>query len=55
MFNSLIIFLFQAGGRGTNGSQDILDIVPKTIHDRTQVTFNFYKSNILQLQTFHKK
>ena len=27
----------QAGGRGTNGTQDILDIQPRTIHDRTQV------------------
>jgi fructose-1,6-bisphosphatase len=26
----------QAGGRGTDGEQDILDMQPKTIHDRTQ-------------------
>ncbi len=27
----------QAGGRGTDGDSDVLDIKPKTIHDRTQV------------------
>ena len=27
----------QAGGKGTNGYQDILDLQPETIHDRTQV------------------
>ena len=27
----------QAGGRGTDGSENVLDIQPLTIHDRCQV------------------
>lgn len=27
----------QAGGRGSDGGGDILDVQPQTIHDRTQV------------------
>ncbi len=35
--NPASFIMEQAGGRGTDGSKDILDIQPKTIHDRTQV------------------
>jgi len=35
--NPASFIMEQAGGFGTNGSQNILDIQPKTIHDRSQV------------------
>ncbi|XP_059096655.1 fructose-1,6-bisphosphatase 1-like [Tigriopus californicus] len=35
--NPASFIIEQAGGRGTNGKEDILDIQPITIHDRTQV------------------
>lgn len=35
--NPASFIIEQAGGRGTNGQEDVLDIQPLTIHDRTQV------------------
>merc|ERR1711899_444362 len=35
--NPAAFIMEQAGGKGTNGKVDILDIEPQTIHDRCQV------------------
>ena len=40
-------------GHGTNGTQNILDIQPKTIHDRTQV-FIGAKEEIEELTRYLK-
>ena len=40
-----------AGGMGTNGKENILDIKPSTIHDRTQV-FLGAKEEILELHNY---
>ena len=32
----------QAGGRGSDGGGDILDVQPQTIHDRTQVREKYF-------------
>ena len=44
----------QAGGRGSNGAGDILDVRPATIHDRTQV-FIGAEEEIRELQQCLKK
>ena len=43
-----------AGGMGTNGKQNILDIQPTTIHDRTQV-FLGAKEDIKELHRYLEK
>jgi len=40
----------QAGGRGTDGETDILDLKPKTIHDRCQVFLGAKE----EIETLHK-
>ena len=40
-----------AGGMGTNGKENILDIKPSTIHARTQV-FLGAKEDILELHSY---
>jgi len=48
--NPASMIMEQAGGRGTNGKDNILDIMPKTIHDRCQV---FIGAND-EIETLHK-
>jgi len=40
----------QAGGRGTDGKDNILDLQPRTIHDRTQV----FLGSTAEIQELHK-
>lgn len=41
--NPASFLMEQAGGRGTDGSRDILDKKPSTIHDRTPVFIGEFK------------
>ena len=43
-----------AGGMATNGKENILDIKPNTIHDRTQV-FLGAKEDIQELHSYLEK
>jgi len=52
--NPMALLIEKAGGRATTGTQRILDVAPKSIHQRVPV-FLGSKDNVAELENFYKQ